>query len=78
MVVAVNTDPIFKAGTPEMLFRGTYYSLLGHMWDLSPDGKRFLLIKPESTGESSTAQARQRINIVLNWFEELKQRVPVK
>ncbi len=78
MAVPVNTEPTFKPGTPEKLFRGTYYTFMGHMWDLSSDGKRFLMIKPEPGSETPTSEARQRINIVLNWFEELKQRVPVK
>ncbi len=39
----------------------------------SPDGQWFLMI--QEGGEDSAAQ--QQINVVLNWFEELKQRVPV-
>jgi hypothetical protein len=39
---------------------------------VSPDGQRFLMLKPsESTGVAPT-----QINVVLNWFEELKQKVP--
>ena len=38
------------------------------------DGQRFLMLKPV---ESQTAAPTQ-INVVLNWFEELKQKVPVK
>ena len=50
----------------------------GTPWDISPDGKRFLMIKPPaSPGDQSTEQPR-KLNIVLNWTEELKQRVPVK
>ena len=42
------------------------------------DGKRLLMIKAgRATGEQNAAAApRQRMNIVVNWFEELKQRVP--
>jgi hypothetical protein len=51
----------------------------GHPWDISPDGKRFLMIKPPaSTGAAPAAAGPRRINIVLNGFKELKQRVPVK
>ena len=36
--------------------------------------QRFLIIKgAEQTGE---APAQTELNVVLNWFEELKQRVP--
>jgi len=83
MGVPVKTSPALSLGTPEVLFRGKYTSLrsspyaseLGP-WDISPDGKRFLMMKDvEST---AAAEGPQRIHIVLNWTEELKQRVPVK
>jgi hypothetical protein len=38
---------------------------------VSPDGQRFLMV--EETGGSTAAQ----INVVLNWADELKRRVPV-
>jgi serine/threonine-protein kinase len=73
MGVAVETEPTFRAGLPKELFRSTYFSQYGHQWDISPDGKQFLMIKqPQSTGEVSAFGVPQRINIVLNWFEELK------
>ena len=81
MAVAVKTESSFSFETPKILFRGMYLSqpgrlvnasLQNYLWDVSPDGKRFLMMK-----ESGTA-ASTRINIVLNWFEELKQRVPKK
>ena len=37
-------------------------------YDIHPDGQRFLMIKDEATGSE--------INVVLNWFEELKRLVP--
>jgi hypothetical protein len=42
----------------------------------SHDGKRFLMMKEVSA--ASAGGGPQKINIVLNWLEELKQRVPVK
>ncbi len=85
MAVEVQTEPTFKRGNPKILFKGTYLSSTEQKvtmtaWDISPDGKRFLMIKPPgSTGAAPTAAAPQpKINIVVNWFEELKQRVPVK
>ena len=35
-------------------------------YDVHPYGERFIMIK----------QGEPRINVILNWFEELKQRVP--
>jgi serine/threonine protein kinase len=83
MAVSVKTEPSFDiVGTPQVLFRGMYVSAApdnGTPWDISPDGKRFLMIKPPaSTGAAPAAAGPRRINIVLNWFEELKQRVPVQ
>jgi serine/threonine protein kinase len=79
IAVDVQTDPTFKAGKPALLFQGAYFSGIagkGHIWDLSPDGKRFLMMK-ESEAATSTSSGPQKINIILNWTEELKQRVPV-
>jgi len=76
MAIAIQTEPVFKLGNSETLFRGQYLSFsfwAGHTWDISPDGKRFLMIK-----HSGSAEIPRNINVVVNWFEELKQRVPVK
>ncbi len=45
-------------------------------YDLSPDGERLLMVFPADRPDSGEP-ARPQINIVLNWFEELKERVPV-
>ena len=37
-----------------------------------PEGERFLMVFPADADDE-----RQQINTVLNWFEELKQRVPL-
>ena len=39
-------------------------------YDVSPDGQRFLMLK------ATDQPAPTQINVVLNWFEELKQKVP--
>jgi hypothetical protein len=49
----------------------------GTRWDVDPSGKRFLLIRRAESVAASQAP-RPRIEIVLNWAEELKGRVPVK
>ncbi len=77
MAVSVKTDPGFSYETPKILFQGSYFLLtgvVGTLWDISPDGKRFLMIK-QSPGESGS---NPKINVVLNWIDELKQRVPAK
>jgi len=77
--VAVGSDPAFSFGSPKTLFRSIYAGVSGSSgtpYDIHPDGKRFLMMK--LPGAPSTAANPQKINIVLNWFEELKQRVPAK
>ncbi len=64
MRVAAATSPAFSPSRPEVLFEGDYEG-----WDIAPDGKRFLMIKDE-TAES----APKHLNVVFNWFEDLKAR----
>jgi hypothetical protein len=45
-------------------------------YNITPDGKQFIMEFPPQSA-SGSAPAPQ-IQIVLNWFEELKQRVPVQ
>jgi eukaryotic-like serine/threonine-protein kinase len=73
MAVDVATQPSFSAGKPRMLFEGGYVPAPGALpnYDVTPDGQRFLMIKASQQGTSET-----QIIIVLNWLEELKQKVP--
>jgi serine/threonine protein kinase len=45
-------------------------------YDIAPDGNKFFMTFPADSAEASKRE-RRRIHIVLNWFEELKQKVPV-
>ena len=75
MRVSVETEPIFRQETPKNLFNAESYS----GWDIDPEGKRFLIIKEaETTGDDSSQKRLRKTNIVLNWFEELKELVPVE
>jgi serine/threonine-protein kinase len=84
MAVEVETEPTFKYGNPKTLFKGTYLfgtsgRTVATQWDIHPNGKKFLMVKPaSSTGAASAAALPRKIIIVLNWFEELKKRVPTK
>jgi serine/threonine protein kinase len=79
--VAVETGQAFSAATPRKLFpRPPYLGggvTPGTPWDIHPDGKRFLMIKQPGAAPTAAGGLR-KISIVLNWVEELKQRVPVK
>jgi eukaryotic-like serine/threonine-protein kinase len=74
MAVDVATQGTFSAGKPKMLFQGLYQPnpTMNANYDVTPDGQRFLMVKPTSVQESAPTQ----INVVFNWFEELKRRVP--
>jgi hypothetical protein len=74
MAIEITTKPNFVLGSARMLFEGGQYmpptgpySYPFPNYDVSPDGLRFLMITKES---------KPQINVVLNWFEELKQKVP--
>jgi hypothetical protein len=75
MAVDITTDPAFRAGTPRMLFDGPQYrDAAGRAdFDVSPDGQRFLMLKEAEQQPGALTQ----LHVVLNWFEELKRRVPV-
>jgi hypothetical protein len=63
-----------RSGSPVALFAGPYPDSPGwtrpRSYDVSSDGERFLMLK-RSAGET-----RPRINVVLNWFDELRAKVP--
>jgi hypothetical protein len=46
-------------------------------YDITPAGKLVALVDPREPGVSETSAAPE-IQVVLNWFEELTQRVPTK
>jgi serine/threonine-protein kinase len=73
MAVEITTHPAFSLGKPRVLFEGVYVPTPRSLpdYDVSPDGQRFLMVKA-----TEQAQASTQINVVLNWFEELKRRVP--
>ena len=72
MASAVQTDSSFTRGTPRMLFEGPYRNRDGRTYDVAPDG-RFLMVN----GLTDTDARPLEIQVVLNWHEELKERVPV-
>ena len=69
MAVEVQTKPDFSARSPRVLFTGRYLPSPNGVsgYDISPDGKRFLKVQP-----TNPEQAGSQINVVINWFEELK------
>jgi Tol biopolymer transport system component len=74
-VIAVSIDPASgESGPPQVLFSGPYPDNPGwtrpRSYDVTPDGQRFLLTKLQGD------QSRPQIAVVLNWFTELRAKVP--
>ncbi len=73
MVVSVSSGEAFTAGRPQAIFDGSYRrNRRVPNYDISRDGLRFVMIQDDQ--ESVPAH----INVVLNWFEELKRLVPTE
>ena len=75
MAVAMTTQPTFSAAAPRQLFQGHDVPTLTNStgYDVSPDGQRFLMVEPVEAQAPVT-----EVEIVMNWFEELKRLVPAK
>ena len=69
MAVTVEPGSAFQWGDHRSLLAGDYLETGGTQFDVSPDGERFLVIKQ--------APAQTRLHVVLNWHQELLERVPV-
>ena len=76
MAVPITAGETFTWDSPSVLFRGAYLRNVVYQraYDVAPDG-RFLMRKlsAAASGEGRTPQ----IEVVFNWFEELRARVPV-
>ena len=69
-VLAVQIDLASGSpGIPSVALDGPYLPGRDN-YDVSPDGQRFLMIKPRPG-----VKKRREVTIVLNWFEELKAKV---
>ena len=69
MAAEIVTGPALKASKPRLLFDGRYENLSWEPnYDVSADAQKFLMLK------SLDNTPPNQINIVLNWYEELKRR----
>jgi eukaryotic-like serine/threonine-protein kinase len=75
--VEIRTDPGFVFGKVMPLPIEGFVGDGPRPYDVTPDGKAFVMMVPKTSATPERPQAEQ-INVTLNWFEELKQRVPVK
>jgi serine/threonine-protein kinase len=78
MSVPIEQGDTWRAGAPtkvlETRYLGTNSGGLGRTYDVSPDGRRFLMIKAGAA--SGRSGASPPIIVVQNWFEELQRLVP--
>jgi serine/threonine-protein kinase len=82
MSVRIQPGSTWTAGNPAKLFTGRYFyndgqgaAGDGRTYDVSPDGRRFLMIKDSGTVGQQTATPPNLV-VVQNWTEELKRIVP--
>jgi hypothetical protein len=81
--MSITTQPGVSFGAPVHVPKRIPNAAPGSIrpYDALPDGKRFIIDLPAtvSAGLSQSGEAAApRIQVVLNWFEDVKQRVPVK
>jgi serine/threonine-protein kinase len=71
VAVSVQTRPAFRILSSQPLFsvRGYYTETLHTSYAVSPDDRSFIFVRRLGTDEG-------RLVLVLNWFEELKSKVP--
>jgi eukaryotic-like serine/threonine-protein kinase len=73
MAVDIEPGANLRAGSPKLLFEGDYG--LNNGYDVAPDGERFLMLKSSSSAQPTPPN---QVTFVVNWFEELKARLPTK
>ncbi len=75
MVVEISTEPSLTPSAPRVLFEVGYVdggTRPGFPdYDVTADGRRFVMVQPMEPESAPT-----QINVILNWFEELKRLVP--
>jgi hypothetical protein len=77
MAVAVRGGADLALGTPQTAVTGRFAPAVypTRHYDVSGDGQRFLVLKDAPAPEGQRAPSPE-IHLVLNWFEELKAKVP--
>jgi eukaryotic-like serine/threonine-protein kinase len=68
LAVDITAGPPISVGPPRVIFKRRYNGSDG-VWpnyDVTPDGRRLLMVR------SSRQEAPSRVNIVLNWLDDLK------
>ena len=79
LAVAIEPGPALRVGAPRVLFEGDYRQETdnqgAHQYDVSADGRRFLMMAPAP--QEKRENPPPQIVVVQNFHEELKRLVPV-
>jgi hypothetical protein len=76
VAVDVRTQPSFAFGKPAPLPIDGIVARGARPYDNTPDGRQFLvMLSPADAGSGDVATFQ--VSVALNWFEDLKTRVPV-
>ena len=77
MVVDIRAEHGLTSGVPVPLpIEDAIHPLTQRNYDLTPDGKQLLIVLPAQTQTTAGRRVSGQINMVLNWFEELKKLAP--
>ena len=68
-IVPIITQPQVRIGKPQLLFEKTW---MPGAWTVGPDDQRILTVR------SDTPPTTDRLQIVMNWFNDLRQRAPAR
>jgi serine/threonine-protein kinase len=72
MALAFTPGAVFKNGVPHKLFEGNFaLTTPQRSYDVTPDGQHFIMTRREYPDASVN-----KLNVVLNWAEELRKRAP--
>jgi hypothetical protein len=80
--VSVTTQPTFAFGNPVPVASVSFATFrergpqVERENDITRDGKKFVAVIAGGTTQSARVASESQLEVVLNWFEELKQRVP--
>ncbi|HEY3176759.1 MAG TPA: hypothetical protein VGK94_13470 [Candidatus Polarisedimenticolia bacterium] len=67
----------FSPGKPQVWSRKTLPSLGGNYpYDLAPDGKRFAVVLSSGGAEEQGHKPADSVTVLLNFFDELRRKVP--
>jgi serine/threonine-protein kinase len=73
MAVDFTPGTVFKTGVPHKIFEGNFRTTSPQRsYDVTTDGQHFIMTRQEELPDESVG----KLNIVLNWAEELKKRAP--